>query len=398
MKFTIERMGQHGDGLAMVDGAPLALPKTLLGEVVDVDYGKLLCVISPSAERQEAFCAKFDVCGGCKFQHWKKEPYSEWKRSQVISALENKGLRVSVETMIEAHGEGRRRVSLHVREKDGVWSAGFMAAKSHDLCAIDTCPVLVKSLQHAPHIAASFGPILGPCDVAITAADNGLDVAVKAERSAVPRRNEVLQGIFREHQLLRLSVNGDVLASLAKPFVKMGSVDVPLSLNSFLQATAKGEDVLSALVTEGVGKSKNIVDLFCGVGPFALRLAEKAKVAAYDSDKPAIACLQQAVKMARGLKPLIAEARDLFKAPLVAMELKAFDAAVLDPPRAGAEAQARNLAKSTVKRVVSVSCDAQSFARDAAILVKGGYRMTRVVPVDQFCWTPHVEIVGWFER
>jgi 23S rRNA (uracil1939-C5)-methyltransferase len=225
-----------------------------------------------------------------------------------------------------------------------------------------------------------------------------LDVAVKAERSAVMRRQEALQAIVRDYGLLRLSVNTDIIASHAAPMVHMGRADVPLPLGSFLQATAKGEDVLAELVLAGIGKSKHVADLFCGVGPFALRLAQRSKVFAADSDRAAIACLQQAVKLTQGLKPLTAEARDLFKSPLVAMELRDFDVVVFDPPRAGAEAQARQIAKAGVKRVVAVSCDAQTFARDAAILVESGYRLTRVIPVDQFAWTAHVEIVGWFER
>jgi 23S rRNA (uracil1939-C5)-methyltransferase len=398
MKVTIERLGQFGDGLATVDGRQIAIPKTLPGDVVELENGRLSRVVSPSPERQAVFCSKFEVCGGCKFQHWMPSVYSEWKRQTVILAIKNRELPDIAENLVEAHSEGRRRVSLHVRKQGEQWVAGFMAAKSHDLCALETCPVLVPKLQHAPRIAAAFGPVLGACDVAITAADNGLDLAVKAERSAVPKRHAALVAVANDFGLLRLSVNGDVVLSQAVPSVAMGLAQVPLPLTSFLQATAKGEAVLSALVVEGVGKAKTVADLFCGVGPFALRLAEKAKVSAFDSDKPAIACLQDAVRNTQGLKPLKAEARDLFKAPLVSSELKEFDAVVLDPPRAGAEAQVRQIAKSIVKRVVSVSCDAASFARDAAILVSGGYRMKRLVPVDQFAWTPHVEIVAWFER
>jgi 23S rRNA (uracil1939-C5)-methyltransferase len=395
MPITITRMGQFGDGLAIVDGQQQAFPKTLTGDVLDDDG---VTRITDSPERQAAFCPHFTSCGGCKLQHWKPTPYAAWKREQVVSAIQNTGMAVEVDALVEAHGTGRRRVSLHVRQLAGTWSAGFMAAKSHDLCALDTCPVLVPALQHAPQIAAAFGPILGACDVAITSADNGLDVAVKAERSAVMRRQEALQAIVRDYGLLRLSVNTDIIASHAAPMVHMGRADVPLPLGSFLQATAKGEDVLAELVLAGIGKSKHVADLFCGVGPFALRLAQRSKVFAADSDRAAIACLQQAVKLTQGLKPLTAEARDLFKSPLVAMELRDFDVVVFDPPRAGAEAQARQIAKAGVKRVVAVSCDAQTFARDAAILVESGYRLTRVIPVDQFAWTAHVEIVGWFER
>jgi 23S rRNA (uracil1939-C5)-methyltransferase len=147
-----------------------------------------------------------------------------------------------------------------------------------------------------------------------------------------------------------------------------------------------------------VGPAKTVADLFCGLGPFALRLAEAARVTAHDSDKAAVAALGVAHRHTQGLKPITAKPRDLFREPLTQFELSAFDAVVLDPPRAGAEAQARELAKAKVRRLVYVSCDPVSFARDAAILVAGGYRLERVVPVDQFAFSAHVELVAGFSR
>ena len=182
------------------------------------------------------------------------------------------------------------------------------------------------------------------------------------------------------------------------PTVKMGKAMVEIPMASFLQATAMAEAELSKLVLEGVGKAKSVADLFCGMGPFALRLAEQAKVFAVDSDRLAIAALQKAVRFTQGLKPVTAQFRDLFREPLVPVELKDYDAVVFDPPRSGAEAQARELAKSKVKIVVGVSCDPRTFARDAAILVAGGYRLEKVTPVDQFAWSMHVEMVGVFRR
>jgi 23S rRNA (uracil1939-C5)-methyltransferase len=171
-----------------------------------------------------------------------------------------------------------------------------------------------------------------------------------------------------------------------------------LKVGSFLQATAEGEKLLATLVLEALRKSKRVVDLFCGLGPFAFRLAKSASVHAVDSEKPAIAALQDAVRRTQGLKPVTAEARDLFRNPLVAQELNEFDGVVLDPPRAGAEGQCRQIAKSRVKRVAFVSCDVTTFARDAKVLVEGGYKLKGVTPVDQFKWTAHLEMVGVFER
>jgi 23S rRNA (uracil1939-C5)-methyltransferase len=180
--------------------------------------------------------------------------------------------------------------------------------------------------------------------------------------------------------------------------VRIGKASVALPPGAFLQATAEGEAALARLVTEYVGDAKTIVDLFCGVGPFALRLAERARIRAVDVDAAAIAALRQAAANTSGLKPVEAEARDLFRRPFQPDELKRIDAVVFDPPRQGAEAQARQLAASQVPVVVAVSCNAATFARDARILVDGGYRLTKVTPVDQFRYSPHIEIGAKFVR
>ena len=396
-QIIAERMGRQGDGLASLDGRPLHLPKVLPSEIVEVEDGKVTRVLSASTDRIEAFCPKFENCGGCTLQHWREEPYVQWKRSLLEKALEAKGLYPAIEPLIDAHGDGRRRVSLHVRQA-GQWVAGFMEQKSHKLCALETCPVLEPALRHAPLIAASFGPLLGNCDVGVTLADNGLDVAVKAERKAVLRRIEPLQELFNRWRLLRLAINGEELMAAAQPFVTMGKARVQLPVQSFLQATRVGEETLARLVKEGLGKCKSVADLFCGVGPFALGLAESRAVHGFDSDKNAIAQLNNAVRYTQGLKPVSAEARDLFRTPLVVSELNAFDGIVLDPPRAGTEAQAKMIAQSKVKRVVYAACDVQTFARDATILAEGGYRLEKVFPVDQFKWTAHLEMAGWFAK
>ena len=398
MLYKVESLGVRGDGLVKAGDVTLHVPKVLAGEDIDLSMGKLTRVVTPSPERIDAFCKYFDRCGGCKFQHWQLDKYRDWKRNLLIDALAAKGLNPEVGALIDAHGEGRRRVSLHVREIDGVWAAGFMEQKSHDLIAIDQCPVLVPALRDAMLLAAAFGLPLGNCDVAITAADSGLDVSVKAERKAVPRRMEVLTEVVRRHDIQRLTINGEIFIATSSPVMHIGSADVGLPVTSFLQATRKGEETLSALVLDHVKGAKHVADLFCGIGPFALRIAEKAKVYAADDDKLAIVNLQAAVKNTQGLKPLTAHVRELFREPLTPLELNVFDAVVVDPPRAGAEAQARSLAKSKVKRVVLVSCDVLTFTRDAAILVAGGYGMKSVTPVDQFKWTGHLEMVGVFER
>lgn len=398
-RHVVERLGQLGDGIVEVGDGVRHVPKVLPGEVVDLAGSKLLRVIEASPQRVPAFCPHFDSCGGCKFQHWNEDDYRAWKREQVRLVLAAQGLTPEIAPLVDAHGEGRRRVSFHVRKLESGWHAGFMEQKSHDLVPLDQCPVLVPVLKESPALAAAFGPLLGECDVALTAALNGIDVAVKAERKATDKRGPALSALFHEQNILRLAVNGEVFAAAAPPVVLMGAATVPLPVQSFLQATEMGESELARLVLASrPKKARTVVDLFCGLGTFALRLAEHMTVTGFDSDRPAIDAMVKATRMTQGLRPVTAVVRNLFNAPLTIPELKGFDWAVLDPPRSGAEAQCRMLAQSVVKHVTYVSCDPQSFARDAKILAERGFSLRLVTPVDQFKWTIHTELVGVFTR
>lgn len=395
----VARLGQMGDGIVETSDGLLHLPKVLPGETVEVAAGRVLRIAEASPERVVPFCAHYDSCGGCKFQHWQDAHYRAWKLARVVQALRGQELETQLDEMLDAHGAGRRRVSLHVRQVDGVWQAGFMEQKSHDLVPLTTCPVLVPQLQEAPKLAAEFGPHLGACDVAMTWAVNGLDVAIKAERKAVAKRLPALSALFNARKLLRLSINGEIFAMAAPPVVQLGNATVELPVQSFLQATLAGEEELYALVLASrPRKARTVADLFSGLGTFALRLAQHLPVTAIDSDKPAIEALKKAVRVTQGLKPLQAETRNLFNAPLTVQELRDHDWVVLDPPRSGAEAQCHVLAKSAVRHVTYVSCDVQSFTRDARMLVNGGFTFRTLTPVDQFKWTAHVELVGVFAR
>jgi 23S rRNA (uracil1939-C5)-methyltransferase len=211
-------------------------------------------------------------------------------------------------------------------------------------------------------------------------------------------RTAALARVAERHKLARLTRHGELVAQAAQPTLQIGKARVPLPPGAFLQATAEGEATLARLVLGHLGQVKRVVDLFCGIGPFALRIAEGARVMAADDDADAVGALKRAAAATSGLKPVETMVRDLFRRPFVASELKGYDAVVFDPPRQGAEAQAREIAKSAVPLVVAVSCDRTSFARDARILVAGGYRLAAVTPVDQFRYSYHVEIVAKFER
>jgi len=267
--------------------------------------------------------------------------------------------------------------------------------------AIDHCPVLAPSLKGSIEAAWAIAETLAaerkPLDIQVTATDAGLDIDVRGSGPLTAARMGALARLAETHRLARLTRHGEMVAQRTPPSVTMGSARVVLPPGAFLQATAAGEAVLAALVLEHCGAAKSVGDLFTGVGPFALRLAERAKVIAADLDQAAVTALQEAAKTPR-LKPVAAERRDLFTRPFMAKELARLDAVVFDPPRQGADAQARELAASAVPVVVAVSCNPQTFARDAAILAAGGYRLTRVSPVDQFLYSAHVELVGKFEK
>jgi 23S rRNA (uracil1939-C5)-methyltransferase len=393
--LTILNLGQRGEGVAEFEGKKVYVPRTLPGEAVTVsiegERGTLLALQTPSPERAEPFCPHYGACGGCQLQHLSPQAYAEFKRGLVVTALSHAGLDVTVDALIDARGTGRRRATLHARKA----GAGYMGVKSHAVVDIDRCPILVPALNKAPNIARAAWALIGDCDVSLTATISGLDVGIRTEKTA---KREKLSGLGQQFKLARLSLNGEMIFQALQPIVPIGKARIELPVGSFLQATDRAETVLAELVVAALAGKKHVADLFCGIGPFTLRIAENHRVYAADSDKPAIAALQKAFRMTQGLKAATVVGRDLFRDPLAPVELKPFDAVVIDPPRAGAEAQMHELAASTVKTVVSISCDPKTFARDAKILVDAGFRLETVTPVDQFAYATHVEVFAVLTR
>jgi 23S rRNA (uracil1939-C5)-methyltransferase len=409
--LVIERIGHRGDGVT--DGAEGAIyvPGTLPGESVEVesvpgqpDRRHLLIIEKPSAQRIVPICPHFGVCGGCALQHWASAPYRAWKRGLVVEALAQAGIAAPIADLIDAHGEGRRRVVFHARRgTHNVLEVGFSAARAHQLIAIDRCPVLAKSLDGALNAAWAIAETLDatrkPLDIQVTATDAGLDVDVRGSGPLTPKLIAALARVAAGQNLARLTRHGELIAQARPPTLRMGPASLVLPPAAFLQATAEGEAVLARLVLDAcAGVKKSVADLFAGVGPFALRLADRVRVTAADEDEAALAALQRAAATTGGLKPIAVERRDLFKNPLVATELNRFDAVVFDPPRQGAMAQSRELAASDVPVIVAVSCNPATFARDMRQLIDGGYRLAEVTPVDQFRYSAHVEIVARLEK
>jgi 23S rRNA (uracil1939-C5)-methyltransferase len=408
-RLVIDHVGHRGDGVAVADGQSVYVPYTLGGETVEVapvpghhpDRRRLLQVERASPERVTPFCPHFGTCGGCAIQHWETERYRAWKREIVVETLAQAKLACDVYPLIDAHGLGRRRITLHARMgTHDVLKVGFAAANSHDIIPVDRCPILDPGLSGALDAGwAVAEPLIStgkPLDIQITATDSGLDIDMRGSGPLPAPMIATLSRVAEQHRLARLTRHGELVLMRTPPTVTIGTAQVTLPPGSFLQATVAGEETLAALVAGHCQRAKHIADLFCGVGPFALRLAAKARIAAFDSDEGAVTALRKAATSTAGLKPIKAQARDLFRRPLMPQELRDYDAVVFDPPRQGAQAQVLQLAASNIPVVVAVSCNAATFARDARILIDGGYRLEGVTPVDQFRHTPHVELVARF--
>ena len=388
-------MGARGEAVAALPDARLFVPYGLPGEkvraLVSGPRAEIDEILTPSPDRIAPFCPHFMKCGGCQLQHWRDEPYRDWKRGLLVEALDRAGISTDIAPLVDAHGEGRRRVTLRATPQ----GAGFTAWKSHDLEVIEACPILAPELSQAPEIAQAASRQLGAnAEALVTATATGIDLALTAKVKTKPD----FAPLARKFDLARVSLNGETLILRRMPIVEIGAARLELPVAPFLQPTLAGEAALAGLVAEPLAPAKRVADLFAGVGTFALRLAAASQVFAVDSDKRAVAACDKALQATPGLKRIGSEARDLFRDPLLAKELDRFDGLVFDPPRAGAEAQAREIAKTRIKRVVAVSCDPVSFARDAAILIAGGYTLKSVTPVDQFRHTAHLECVGVFRR
>lgn len=348
-------------------------------------------------------CPHFGACGGCAHQDRTSADYLALKRSLVSDALARHGFGgVEILPLVSVPARSRRRASLQAVSQDGGIRIGFSARASHDIVDMQTCLVLRPKLVAA---IAALRPVLSAllkdgegAGVHLTETASGLDLALELKRALKPPQIAMLARWAEEAGIARITAGGQIAALLAPPAVRLADVDVLLPPKTFLQPTREGEAVLQRLVREGAGKAKRVADLFSGCGTFALALAPAAQVHCVESDAAALAALAEGVRHAQGLKPVATERRDLVKLPLTPPELKPYDAVVLDPPRAGALEQVRMLAASAVKRVVYVSCNPQTFARDARVLGDAGFAMGAVTPVDQFLWSDHVELAATFTR
>jgi 23S rRNA (uracil1939-C5)-methyltransferase len=409
VELRIEQVGGEGDGVA---AGPVFVPFALPGETVLAagagDRRELVEVLAASPARAQPPCPHFFACGGCALQHWAHEPYLAWKVERLRATLARERLETEILTPYAETPGTRRRVALHARKGSREAARlGYKIRKSWDLVDIAVCPIADARIQAAiPALKRLAAPLFEHPKSAptlhVTATNEGLDVEI----SGVERRSGGLSADARmvlaeraaQAGLARVTLDGEIAYGARQPTVAFGEARVRLPPGAFLQATPGAEAAMAAFVTQAAAGAARIADLYCGVGTFTFRLAQIAPVRAADFAVEAVQALTAALATAPGLKGVAAEARDLVRRPMLAEELRKVDVAVFDPPRAGAAEQTAELARSKLSRVVAVSCNPATFVRDARRLVDAGFRLERLLPVDQFLWSPHVELCAVFER
>ena len=410
--------------MAALDGSPIAVPFALPGETVRARVadgrGAPLDLLTPSPERTDPPCPHHgrpggggerdgaEACGSCALQHWRDEPYRAWKRDRLVSALRRAGVDAPVDALVPCPPAARRRLVLAARQTAGGVVLGFHAARSERIVAMRECAVAVPAIVTAlPDLRALCDAALPPgaaARVTVLATETGLDVRLDSDREPDEAARRAL--VPRCAPFARMALGDEVLVEREAPLLRFGPVAVVPPPGAFVQAVEGAEAAMAELVTDHLAPCRRVADLFSGSGAFALRLAGRAAVHAVEGEAAPLRALDRAWRAAEGLRRVTTERRDLDRRPLTVAELdglhapgaKPFDGVVFDPPRAGAEPQSGLLARSGVARVAAVSCNPATFARDLRLLVDRGYRIERVVPIDQFLWTPHLEAVALLRR
>ncbi|ESZ75283.1 class I SAM-dependent RNA methyltransferase [Mesorhizobium sp. L103C105A0] len=402
--FTIKRLGSQGDGVAETETGELFIPFTLPGETVTAarerDRAMLMAVLETSPLRIDPACRHFTECGGCAVQHLQADAYQQWKRDKVVHAL--KGIAGDIGALVPCAPHTRRRVVLAARRADTGMLLGFHRHLSPEIIPIEECPIslpeIVAALDRLRSVADLVCATTKSFRMAVTVTGSGLDVAVYESGKLGENQRRVASNFIMANGFARLSIDDEIVIEPKKPVVMFGTVAVAIPPGAFLQATQAAEQAMADLIGGHLKRARKVADLFAGCGSFALRLAAKSEVHAVEGDAAALSALDRGSRFATGLKRVTGERRDLFRRPLTFKELNAFDGVVFDPPRAGAEDQSKQIARSDVPFVAAVSCNPVTLARDLRILIDGGYILKSVTPIDQFLWSPHVEAVALLEK
>jgi 23S rRNA (uracil1939-C5)-methyltransferase len=401
---TITGLGGEGDGAATTAaGAQVFIPQALPGERWQIEEGYPAVPVVLLPERRRPPHPDDEPCGGCVARHMPLAMYYDWKREFLVRALRQHAIAADVRPLVAVPEHSRQRATFNARREGGTMRIGYHGRRSHDLVAADECPVLdrriVALLPALAELAATVATGADTVRVVATMTDTGADIDVEGDEPGLTAR---LRGRISEiaatARMARISVGGVPVIERQAPVLHFAGKAVSPPPGVFLQAVPQAEQAMIGLVTAALGKSKQVGDLFCGLGTLTLPIARTARVTAFDADRVAIDALDEAQRRNQGLKPITARVRDLFQDPLAPLEMKDLDAVVLDPPRAGARAQSERLAKSKVRRVAMVSCNPATLARDLRILIDGGYRLDAITPIDQFLYSPHLEAVAVLSR
>lgn len=405
-KLRIARLGAQGDGVAETPEGPVFVPFTLPGETVTAarqkDRAVAMAILEPSPQRVDPVCRHFTECGGCALQHLEVPAYLEWKRDKVAQALKARRIEADPAPTVPCAPHSRRRAVFSARRTEAGILLGYNRALSHQIIDIEECPIaeaeIVGALGRLRKLADLVCNTAQPFHMTVTHTASGLDVAIQDSGRIAEKLRMAISDFAIGEGLARVTVDGEIIVEPKKPMVLFGEVAVEPPPGAFLQAVASAEAVMAQLAGEHLRRAKKVLDLFAGSGAFTLRLAAKAEVHAVEGDAAALAALDRGFRFASGLKRVTVEKRDLFRRPVRFKELNAFDGLVFDPPRAGAEDQCVQIAKSDVPFVAAVSCNPATLARDLRILIDGGYALKSVTPIDQFLWSPHVEAVALLEK
>ncbi|MEZ5885850.1 MAG: class I SAM-dependent RNA methyltransferase [Paracoccaceae bacterium] len=403
MRVTIDRLGHLGDGIAAGSGSgPVYVPRALPGEVVEgeVTEGRMNApaILTPSPDRRRAPCPHYAACGGCALMHATDGFVEGWKADVVRAALAAQGLPAPIRAIHTSPERSRRRATFSGRRTRKGAIVGFHGRASGTLADVMDCHLLVPSITALLPILRDLtiagGSRKGEMSLTVTATEAGADLAVSGGKPLEPALFSELAVLAERADLARLTWDGEPVAHRRPATQRFGGTLVEPPSGSFLQATREGEAALLAAARAATGGAGRIADLFSGAGTFSLPLAEGAEVHAVEAEKAMLTALDRAARHAQGLHRITTEARDLFRRPLLPDELDRFDAILLDPPRAGAEAQVAEIAASRARTVAYISCNPVSFARDARILSDAGLALDWIEVVDQFRWSTHVELAA----
>ncbi len=413
VRVKIDHIGSRGDGVA---NGPIYVPFSVDGDDLEIKLqgkqGRIRHIHNPSPDRIAPICQHFGRCGGCSLQHVSQDYYSRWKQQQIRIALSHRGFEdaVILDPHISPLGSRRRARLSAVGRGDGIAVVGFLERASHNIIDITQCPVL------HPEIMAFIGPLrefLGSLidkkqkmAVQINLAENGLDIILEGagepdldlrmDIAAFAEAQDVARVCWQDSKLK--NPYHEILCERRKPYVTFDGRQVFIPPGSFLQATKSGEEALTRYMKQALGNADKIVDIFAGCGTFTVALIGDHGVHGVEGDQDMVVALKNSANQMTAIRNLTAEVRDLFLRPLLPHELNQFDAVVIDPPRAGARDQIQEIAKSDVNSIVMVSCNPATFARDARTLVDAEFIMGDILPVDQFLFSPHIELVAGFRR